>query len=158
MDRDTFSDRIREAQDQLYRIACSQLREPQDRADAVQEAIFKAWKNRFLLKNEAYFRTWLIRILINECHNIQRAGSRCIPTDSFPEQAYMPEEGGELREAIWQLEEKLRLPVLLYYIEGYDTREAARMLRIPHGTLCSRLKAARKALRLALERKEEDEG
>ena len=73
MDKREFADRVHAMQEKLYRITYGQLRDEQDRKDAVQEAIFKAWKNRGRLRDETLFETWLIRILINECHNIQRA-------------------------------------------------------------------------------------
>ncbi len=147
MDREIFSECVRRAQHRLYHIACGQLRSPHDREDAVQEAILKAWRMRFTLRNEAYFETWLVRILINECHNIQRANKKCIPQESFREEVYMLDEYADLREAIHRLDESLRLPVILHYIAGYDTKEAARILRIPHGTLCTRMKRARQNMK-----------
>ncbi len=155
MDRREFADRVHAMQERLYRMACGQLRDEQDRKDAVQEAIFKAWKSCGRLRDEAYFETWLIRILINECHNIQRAGRRLLPVETMPERPYVEEriEGGdaELREALLSLPEKLRLPVMLHYIEGYTTEEAAAILRVPVGTVRSRLKKARETLKKALE-------
>ena len=74
MDKQEFADRVHAMQERLYRMTYGQLREEQDRRDAVQEAILKAWQSRERLRDPAYFETWLIRILINECHNIQRAG------------------------------------------------------------------------------------
>ena len=154
MDKREFADRVHAMQERLYRIAYGQLREEQDRKDAVQEAIYKAWKGRERLRSEAYFETWLIRILINECHNIQRAGRRIFPVETLPERPYvekrMEGNSAELREAVISLPEKLRLPVMLHYIEGYTTEEAAEILRVPVGTVRSRLKKAREALKEAL--------
>lgn len=150
MERDTFVRRVTEMEQKLYRIACSQLHEPADREDAVQEAVLRAWQARNRLREERYFETWLIRILINECHNIHRLRRRMIPVEEVPErmqELYMPGEDEAIREAVWRLPEKLRLPVVLYYIEGYDTKEIAQILILPQGTVCGRLKRARKALK-----------
>ena len=89
MDKQEFADRVHAMQERLYRLAYGQLREEQDRRDAVQEAILKAWQSRERLRDEAYFETWLVRILINECHNIQRAGRRIFPVERLPEQPYV---------------------------------------------------------------------
>lgn len=152
MDRDEFSERVRAVQERLYRISYGHLHEPQDRQDAVQEAIFKAWRNCHRLRNPAFFETWLIRILINECHNRQRAQRRLVPVEVLPERADEAEEDhAELREAVLSLPEKLRLPIMLHYIEGYKTDEIARILCIPTGTVRSRLKRARSALKELLE-------
>ena len=161
MDKKEFADRVHAMQERLYRLAYGQLREEQDRRDAVQEAILKAWQSRERLRDEAYFETWLVRILINECHNIQRAGRRIFPVERLPEQPYVEEnmEGSdeELREAILALPMKLRLPVMLHYIEGYTTEEAGRILHVPVGTVRSRLKKARELMKAELDGKEDNE-
>ena len=59
-----------------------------------------------------------------------------------------------LRDALASLDEALRLPLLLCYMEGYRVREAARILRIPEGTVKSRIARAKRKLRALLE--EED--
>ena len=159
MDKQEFTERVYAMQERLYRMTYGQLREEQDRRDAVQEAILKAWQGRERLRDAAYFETWLIRILINECHNIQRAGRRIFPAERLPEQPYTEEnmEGSDLdlRGAILALPMKLRLPVMLHYIEGYTTEEAGRILHVPVGTVRSRLKKARGLMKARLG--EEDE-
>ena len=154
MEHREFADRVHAAQERLYRIAYGQLREEQDRKDAVQEAILKAWQSRNRLRDAAYFETWLIRILINECHNIQRANRRTVPVERMPEQPYVEKhmEGSdaELREAVLNLPMKLRLPVMLHYIEGYTTGDVAAILHVPVGTVRSRLKKARGVLKTEL--------
>lgn len=154
MTRDEFADRVRASQDKLYRITYGLLREPQDRMDAVQDAIFKAWCNLRRLRTEDYFDTWLIRILINECHNRQRAQSRLVPLDSAPEPSESFSGDSQLRDAILALPEKLRIPIILHYMEGYRTDEIAQMLRLPGGTVRSRLRRARAMLKTLLEQPE----
>ena len=118
------------------------------RCDAVQEAVLKAWNSRGSLRNKQYFESWLIRILINECHAIQRKNSRILPLEAAPEQiAAHAETNIDLRDALLRLPEKLRMPVLLHYMEGYDSKEIARILRIPAGTVRTRLMRARSQLR-----------
>ena len=151
MDKAEFSQRVQAMGETLYRITYGQLRGEQDRRDAVQEAILKAWQERSRLRNADYFETWLIRILINECHNIQRAHSRLIPMERLPEREYSDSEHADLREAVLALPAKLRLPVMLHYIEGYTTGEIARILAVPTGTVRSRLKKAREELKAFLE-------
>ena len=160
MNREAFAERVHAMQDKLYRIASGQLRGMQDREDAVQEAIFKAWKMREALRHDEYFETWLIRILINECHNIQRAGRRILPVEHVPEpaQADRSDRLADLREAIWALDQRMRTPVVLHYIEGYSTKEIAQIMRLPQGTVCSRLKRARAALKEFLGEEETGRG
>ena len=61
------------------------------------------------------------------------------------------EDHSDLYAALMALEEKYRLPVVLYYWEGFKTREIARMLGVPEGTVKTRLRTAREKLRETLE-------
>lgn len=71
--------------------------------------------------------------------------------DIAPSAAAIPapaaDDYSDLYAAITALEEKLRLPVELYYLEGFKTREIAGMLGIPENTVKTRLRAAREHLR-----------
>lgn len=132
----------------LYRVSCSQLSIEADREDAVQETLRRAWEKRASLKNDDYLHTWVVRILLNVCHDIQRRKRRMIPTADFPETA-APEADVpvDLRECLLRLDERERLPILLYYVEGYNTRQVAAILRIPQGTVKSRLDRGRRQLK-----------
>ena len=48
----------------------------------------------------------------------------------------------------------MRLPLLLCYMEGYRVREIAKILRIPEGTVKSRIARAKRKLRALLEEKD----
>ena len=152
MDKQEFSRRVLAVEGRLYRISCGMLHEPQDRMDAVQEAVLKAWQNLHRLRREEYFETWLTRILINECHNIQNARRRSAPMDELPECAAPPEDGNRaLQDALASLDEALRLPLLLCYMEGYRVREIAKILCIPEGTVKSRIARGKSKLKALLE-------
>ena len=62
------------------------------------------------------------------------------------ELALQADRAARLWEAVDGLSEKLRLVIVLSAIEGHDVREVARLLRVPEGTVKSRLFLARKAL------------
>jgi len=121
-----------------------------DCADAVQEAIFKAFVKLDSLREEKYFKTWLCRILIRECYKIAGALKRQQPAlDDYTEPYYYNEEIG-LYDAIMQLNPKHRLAVTLHYIEGFSVAEIAKILKIPQGTVKSRLSKARAMLKFEL--------
>ena len=147
MTGDAFAKAVTEMVQTLYRISCSQLSIEADREDAVQETLRRAWEKRASLRNESYFHTWVIRILLNVCHDIQKERKRTIPTDVFPDMPCSPEENVDLKSCLLRLEERERIPVLLHYIEGYDIRQISAILRIPQGTVKSRLSRGRDQLR-----------
>ncbi len=146
MDKQGFTEQVLEAEDTLYRVAWSILRNEADCQDAVQEAVLRAWAKLDSLREPRYFRTWLIRILIRECYRLRRDGARILPLEAAPEIEAREEDGALWRE-IQALPEPLRLPVLLHYVEGYGVAEVGALLRIPTGTVKSRLSKARSVLR-----------
>ena len=90
--------------------------------------------------------------MINECRAVLRQRARYAPLEAeIAEDEAAPEGGGELYEAVMGLDEKYRLPVVLHYIEGFKTAEIAAMLRLPEGTVKTRLRRAREILREELE-------
>ena len=134
MTAEEFTVQIMDMKKTLYHVSCGILRSEADREDAVQECIC----------------AWVTRILINECYDICRRGSKIILLDEMPE-AVAPESGDrELRDAVMGLDEIYRMPILLFYVEGFSIREISRILQIPEGTVKSRLFAGRGKLREVL--------
>lgn len=148
MEKEQFETLAMELADTMYRVSSGLLRRPQDRHDAMQSCLLKAWQARHRLRDPARFRPWLLRILINECHTLLRKNRRLVYTD-IPEQPHhMPDSS--LHDAVMALPERYRLAVLLHYVEGASVAETALALGIPEGTVKSRLSQARRRLREAL--------
>ena len=146
MDDRTFSQLAMDCERKLYRVARTLLRSDADCQDALQEAILRGWSKRKSLREARYFDTWLIRILINECRNIQRKAAKVPTSESTPP----PADTSELYDALMTLDEKYRLVTELHYIEGYEVSEIASMLKLPSGTVKWRLSEARNRLKEAL--------
>ncbi len=151
MTQTEFAERIVAMQDTLYRVSTTILPQLCDREDAVQGAIEKAWQKQTILRDAGALRAWLIRILINECYALLRGRKRVVPTDALPAWEAAPDAPPDLQHLFATLEEKYRLPMVLYYVEGYSIAETARMLRMPQGTLKSRLHRGRLLLKNTLD-------
>lgn len=151
VDEQTFVDEVHGMERTLYRVARGYLQSADECADAVQEALCKAWNKRQTVTPER-FRPWLTRIVINECRNIGRRERRVRPVADveLPEQGDAP--APDLADDLSALPEKLRTPLLLHYLEGFSLEEVALTLHVPVGTIKSRLHLARKTLRLELEK------
>ena len=150
MTNEAFTEAIIRMTPTLYRIARGQLVIEEDQKDAVQEAIRRSWEKRTGLKDERYLQTWVIRILINACHDIQRHSKREYPVSEIADSpVYLPEreEHSDLRDALLHLKDKYRIPVILHYIEGYDVKHVAEILKIPVSTVKTRLMRGRSGLR-----------
>lgn len=152
MDKEEFTRAVLEYESALYRVAKSMLGSEADCADAAQNALLRAWEKQHTLRDTAYFKTWLTRILINECRAMLRQRARFVPLEEeAAEGEIAPERDSGLYEAVMGLDVKYRVPFVLYYIEGFRTREIASMLKLPEGTVKTRLRRAREILRTELE-------
>ena len=151
MDAVTFQTEAMRCERLMYHVGYSILHNDQDCADAVQEALARAWARRGRVE-AAYFRPWLMRIVINECHTIGRKRRRVVLVDEVeqPAPAFEPPDE-RLKQALSAVPEKLKVPLLLHYLEGFSVAEVAQILRIPQGTVKSRLHHARKRLRVEWE-------
>ncbi len=153
-DRQAFSVLVTECQQTLYSAAMAILRNEQDALDAVQDAIFLAWRKLESLREPQYFTTWLTRIVIRTAINLRR---RRRPQAALSEMVVaLPERGPgreaviDIRRAMCTLDEKTRLCAELYYYEGFSVDEVASATGIRPGTVKSSLFRARKQLREAL--------
>lgn len=152
MDKEEFTRAVLEYESTLYRVAKSMLGSEADCADAAQNALLRAWEKQHTLRDTAYFKTWLTRILINECRAMLRQRARFVPLEEeAAEGEIAPERDSGLYETVMGLDVKYRVPFVLYYIEGFRTREIASMLKLPEGTVKTRLRRAREILRTELE-------
>lgn len=157
MEREDFLQKTLEAEKTLFHVAFSILHNEQDCADAVQEAITKAYMKKNQLQNSAYFKTWLTRIVINECYNMLRKKKQyaefCeeVIADKSYLNEYIKEEYLDLYQAISKLKEKDKICVLLFYMEDYSVSQIAEVLKVSQGTVKSRLNRARRQLKELLQ-------
>lgn len=152
MNKNEFVKQVTAAETTLYHISKTILKNDSDCADAVQEAIIKAYSKLHSLKDERYFKSWLCRILINECYQICRTNKKVVPLEEYmePEDTMVQRNNLGLFDAIMELKEDLRLVIVLHYIEGFRTKEMADILKISEGTVKSRLSRARTELKYIL--------
>ena len=158
-----FEARLVETSSLAFRVAFSVLRHQQDAEDVAQESIAKAHRHFSSLKDRDRYRAWLVRTVWRTALDRQRANRRrgaheftvegsvltrvAAPVATLPAVA---DERAALWAAIDALPEKLRVVIILASIEGHDMREVAALLRIPEGTVKSRLFLARRRLKEAL--------
>ena len=147
MDEQRFTDAVRQYQRLLFHIAYAMLHNEQDCADAVQQALLNAWRTRKKLRNEQAMKAWLSRILVNECHTILRRRRRVRFTELSDDLPAPPQvDNLPLHDALEKLPPHLRMPLVLNYLEGFTVAEISEALRIPAGTVKSRMAQGRKQL------------
>lgn len=154
MDKETFANIVLSSTDSLYRISKSILKNDADCEDAVQEAIAVGFDKLSTLRQDVYAKTWLTRILIHECYSLLKKRKKTASMLTEPNTVDNNcSDYSELYDALSMLKKEFRLTLVLYYIEGHSVQEIAKIMRIPTGTVKSRLNRARKTLRCIMESK-----
>ena len=151
--KEVFVSRVEEMIPVLYRVCRAHFSLPQDREDAVQEALLRAWQKRGTLRDMAAFRSWLCRIVANTCTELLRRKQRTTLTD-IPEEMPAPQSDAidhmAVMDALAELTPQMRVCMTLHYLDGWRVPEIAQMLDIPEGTVKTRLMHARKRMETLL--------
>lgn len=144
-DADAFIELMERNRQSMLKIAMAYLSNEQDVADAMQESILTCYEKLHTLKQPQYFKTWLIRIVINECKDILRQNRELALPEEFALQGTVNSSYGDIEfmELLNSLEEKYRIVLILYYVEGFRTKEIADLLDMNEHTVKSRLVRAR---------------
>jgi RNA polymerase sigma-70 factor (ECF subfamily) len=165
-DDSAFDTLVRRYLPKSLRIARRFCRNPEDAADAVQEAFLRTYTNIGKFDFRGQFSTWFFRILSNLCLNQVRALRRfkkifLRPEHPLPETEWVDSFAGEddphreqeqadlhraIDDGLKKLSPPQRLVLILYDMEGFSQREIAEMMEIPEGTVTSRLYYARRAM------------
>lgn len=131
----------------MYRTAIAILMNDEDAADAIQDTILTCWEKMDTIREPGYFKTWMIRVLINKCYDIRNQRVDRVDMEAYDKLAIGESSlDNSLNELLSQLEERYRLPMMLYYGEGYKTPEIAQLLNIPKSTVQTRLARGREKL------------
>ncbi len=154
MTKEAFANVIMDNERSFYHISKSILKNDEDCADAVQEAIAIAFSKLAGLKQDCYAKTWFTRILINECYHLLKDRKRYLPMEQEADSPAETKEYSDLYLALGQLNPDLRITVVLYYIEGFSVKETALIQKISEGTVKSRLSRGREKLKQLLEEQE----
>ena len=155
MNKEEFTQRILAAELSLYRVAKSILHNDDDCADAIQNAILKAWEKRHALRKKEYFKTWLTCIVIHECYQMIKESQRYIPMDEYPGWDIVAADGIREESVVFvelmKLDERYRVPIVLRDIEGYSVKEIGKILDLTETNVRNRLSRGKAALRTKLE-------
>lgn len=173
-DLDAFNELVLAYQDRVYNLAYRILGDPAAAEDATQETFIAAYRRLSTFRGGS-FLSWLMRTVANRCYDELRRQKRrpSVSWESFGEMDEeanpflvnghpTPEEATQqaeltrfLQAAIIALPPDQRIVLVLSDVEGMNYQEIAETVRIPVGTVKSRLARARARLRdLLQERKE----
>ncbi|MCC3764119.1 RNA polymerase sigma factor SigM [Glycomyces sp. TRM65418] len=157
-DREAFGELFRRHRGRLWAVAVRTLADPEDAAEAVQDAMIKAYQGAGSFRGTAAVTTWLHRIVVNACLDRIRASgrrptvpladeARAVPAASDP--ATDPQQVAlrlSVHRALADLPFDQRAVLVYVDMLGYPVEEVAAVLKIRPGTVKSRASRARKRL------------
>jgi RNA polymerase sigma-70 factor (ECF subfamily) len=158
-DHEAFSELTRLSIAKLYAIARLILRDGERAEDATQEALVAAWRRFSTLRDPDRFEAWMRRLLVNACYREAARSSRRMrmeasvrPIDGAvadPSAALADQD--ELERGFRRLSPEQRALIVLHFYLGLPMQETAEILRLPIGTVKSRLSRAISQMRATLD-------
>jgi RNA polymerase sigma-70 factor (ECF subfamily) len=144
---------------EMDRVARLITRDSDRAKDAVQEALIKAWRDLPALRDPDRFGGWLRQLLVRSCMDELRRSRRRRMEVELTDLHHPPTADSSaavadrdaLERGFRRLDPEQRALIVLHYYQGLPLEEAADALRVPVGTVKSRLFRAREALRAGLE-------
>ena len=152
-DPDAFTVLVRRHRDRLWAVALRTMRDREDAADALQDALLSAYRNAAGYRGDAAVTTWLHRVVVNAClDRIRRRavrpsvplGDTDVPAPSDDHDAL--ERRLDVRAALARLPEPQREAIVLVDLQDLSVAEAAAYLGVAEGTVKSRCSRGRLAL------------
>jgi RNA polymerase sigma-70 factor, ECF subfamily len=155
----------------VLRIAYLYLKDKYLAEDVFQEVFVKVYKNYNKFKSNSSEKTWIMSITINTCRDMLRVSwfkkvfmlkdtdydLQIDTNENIDDKVAEKVQYEELLKEVMNLPYKYRVPVILYYYEGLSTSDISVSMKIPEGTVRSRLFRARTILKSNLEGKIEYE-
>jgi len=138
--------------DMVYRLSRSCLSSAADAEDAAQETMLRLWNTDTVFQGDEHLRHWLVRVCINVCRDHARSvwRRRVVSLEDCGEPVFSDAVYQGLWDEISALPEKYRLPLYLYYYEGYSVAELGEILGLKVSTVQTRLARARDRLKTKL--------
>lgn len=156
---EAFAQLVRPCIDPAYRLALRILNDAAEAEDAVQDALYNAWRSLPRFRGEAKFSTWLYRIVWRQCvdrtrrkqppaleEDIVQSDQRHDPAIHFE----ATETRDEVEQALRRLSVPYRTVLTLFYIEDLSIKDIADIVGMPVATVKTHLHRARKELRKLL--------
>lgn len=156
-----LADLIEEHYSLLYRYAFRLSGSVADAEDLTQQTFLMAQPKLHQLRESSHAKAWLCAIVRNVFRkSLRRNGNSTVPLGSISEPASnLPINSmvdlEEIQNALNELSEEFRSPLILYYFSEFSYKEISEQLEVPMGTVMSRLARAKAYLRKRLELREE---
>ena len=160
-DRDAFGELFDLCRDRVYAVAIHYTGEPAAAADVTQDVFIRLFSRLTQFRGQCAFMTWLYRIVANAALDYRRSRARLAPLDEAVSTSVNAmqlddverlQNAGQVRAALATLRPKLRIALVLRYVEELSYEEIGEVLGASPGTVASRLSRGHVAFGRAFER------
>lgn len=134
----------------VSRVAFAYTKNVCEAEDITQDVFVQLLISNIKFESEQHIKAWLIRVTINKSKNTLRNSWYSKRSNMPDDLSYISNEYNYIIDEILNLDIKYRLPIHLYYYEGYSIKEIAKILKIKVSTAGSRLDRGRKILRKSI--------
>lgn len=149
MSREEFEKIAEKYMDTIYRVAYSWMKNQHDANDVTQIVLLKFYKTTKSFESDDHIKNWLIKVTVNECKMIFR--SPWSKTEDITDYAqtlgFEEEQHYDLFQAVMKLDKKYSVLLMLFYYDGYSTKEISSMIGVPEKTVSIRLFRAKAQLK-----------
>lgn len=134
--------------DDVYRLALSYTRNPDEAEDVCQTVFLKLLEQRSIVPGKE--KAWLIQVTANQCRSLLRGAwwKKTVPLEDCT--AAAPEENRDVLAALMTIPPKYRVVLYLHYYECYTSKEIGKLLHISQSAVTTRLSRGREMLRNVL--------
>ena len=156
--QELFESCVDQHADSMYRVAFRLTGDRELASELVQETYLHAWKGLDSLRDKTRMRSWIFGILRNQYTKLLRKLPKATQlTQPESVESSLPPTEPEIsrqmvQQAIQQLDDKHKFPILLVSMEGMSAEAAGEILDVPRGTILSRLHRGRQQLKILIER------
>lgn len=152
MTQQEFTAAVERYLDMVYRLARSSLSSAVDAEDAAQETMLRLWNTDTVFQGDDHLRHWLVRVCVNVCRDHARSAwrRRVVSLEECREPTFSDPTHQILWDEVSALPAKYRVPLYLYYYEGYSVAEVGELLGLKVSTVQTRLARAREKLKTQL--------
>ncbi len=153
--------------DTIYKLACTYCKDIGQAEDVFQEVFYKYMMHNPRFRDETHEKAWFIRTTINACKDVLKSKwvrtivpleDRDAPLEKRNTADNEAEQYEALKDAVFSLPERYRLPIHLYYYEEYSVREIGQILHRKESAVQTQLSRGRAMIRRKLEEKEGKNG
>lgn len=144
---DDIESTVQKYRDSILRLAYTYLKNQSEAEDIAQDVFVAYIQKKPYCLTEQNKKSWLMQVTANKCKNTLNSAWKKRHTSIKDDLSYLPKDNEEIIYYVLSLDEKYRVPIHLYYYEGYSIKEISNLLKRNSATVGTWLSRGRQLLK-----------